>query len=481
MGLCYETSRWLDRLWAEHLEISTSARDLALAGIQKQGEHFAGFPADLHARLYLPRDPRVLDSAPPWAMRLHEEASQLGEWGRLRVVCARNGFAAAIAAETMLEKLLPHVPERPECPSIPAGASHEPPSGQSPGCAPPGNRPAGPRDVPGESEREGDLSNADLRAALRRAARAAQDAVRVAESQLEGLGTPLGFSSSGSATVQNAGRANMKDIRDAYAHLSSSRRLQRIAQLAGRLERVAASKAKSKVRPGVGEVHGVGRGGDLARLLPSELASLRHPRLRLLGLARLLQRQTLVYGMTGREPQARGPIVALLDESASMRELSKDIWSKAACLALLSTATRQKRAWHLVAFNGHIVREVAIPAGKATALDIQNALDHGCAGGTDFNKPVTRATQVINSSRAMHAADVVIITDGKARLESDTIEAATALTRTEGVSWYVVAITPDVDTCAKSLGPIATSVVWLRDLDDPEPIVPIINLDRSSP
>jgi hypothetical protein len=43
-----------------------------------------------------------------------------------------------------------------------------------------------------------------------------------------------------------------------------------------------------------------------------------------------------------------------------MRESGKDIWSKAVTLALLSTATRQRRSWHLVAFNGAIVREVAI-------------------------------------------------------------------------------------------------------------------------
>jgi uncharacterized protein with von Willebrand factor type A (vWA) domain len=48
--------------------------------------------------------------------------------------------------------------------------------------------------------------------------------------------------------------------------------------------------------------------------------------------------------MKGKEPQTRGPIVVLLVESASMREAHKDIWSKAVCLALLSTATRQKRA-----------------------------------------------------------------------------------------------------------------------------------------
>ena len=94
MGLCYRTSVWLDRLWSEHLDISQSARDLLQQGIARQGPPFAGFPADVHARLYLPSDPAGLEAAPAWATRLHDLASELGEWQRLRLMCSRNGFAA---------------------------------------------------------------------------------------------------------------------------------------------------------------------------------------------------------------------------------------------------------------------------------------------------------------------------------------------------------------------------------------------------
>ena len=106
MGLVFKTSKWLDRLWGEHLEISDSGRELVQAGIEKQGDRFAGFPSDLHARLYLPNDPEKTEESPDWADRLHDLASELAEWQRLRSMCARNGFAAGIAAETMLEQLL---------------------------------------------------------------------------------------------------------------------------------------------------------------------------------------------------------------------------------------------------------------------------------------------------------------------------------------------------------------------------------------
>jgi uncharacterized protein with von Willebrand factor type A (vWA) domain len=184
--------------------------------------------------------------------------------------------------------------------------------------------------------------------------------------------------------------------------------------------------------------------------------------------------------MEGREPQSRGPIVVLLDESSSMRDAGKDIWSKAVCLALLSTATRQRRAWHLVVFNGAIVREISIPAGKATATDIQKALDHGCSGGTDFDAPVLRAVEIIRTSPTMKQADVVIITDGEDTPEPATIEAVRSITRTEGVSWFCVGVGPYADEGLQSLSPISTSMVRIRDLEDAEPVVPIINLERAS-
>lgn len=406
--------------------------------------------------------------------KLHALASELGEWQRLKGMCARNGFAAGVAAEAMLSVLLPLVPDQPN-----KDASNGSQNGADAGAG--GDHAGGDSGASGSADgasaSSSEISDADLRAALRRATRQARDAVQEAEAQLEGMSTPLGLSMPGSAATPSVGPANMKAIRDVHSRLKSSRRLQRITELAGRLERIAAAKARSKVKPGVGEVHGIDLGDDLSRLLPSELIALRHPRLRLALMSRLVQRRALCYGMKGREPQARGPIVVLLDESSSMREAGKDIWSKAVCLALLSTATKQKRAWHLVAFNGRIRRLVEIAAGRATAVDIQAALDHRCAGGTDFDKPIQSAVEIIKTSPTMRRADVVIITDGESDLAPETIDAATSLTKTEGVSWFAVGVGPEAELYLRCLEPIATSMVVVKDKGDSEHIVPVINLN----
>ena len=472
MGLIYATSSWLDRLWSEHLEMSSPARDLVEAGIRKQGEPFAGFPADIHARLYLPRDP-LQQEGPEWATRLHVLASELGEWQRLRGMCSRNGFAAGIAAEAMLGQLLPLVPETPR---------NEAQKGSNPGAGqdPTDNSCEGSSSDTHTKSASPEIPDADIRTALRRATRQARDAVQQAEAELEGMSTSLGFSQPGTSAVGDAGPANLKAVRDAHSRIKDSPRLKRITELAGRLERVAAMKARSKVKPGVGEVHGIDLGSDVSRLLPSELVALRHPRLRLALMSRLLQRRALCYGMKGREPQARGPIVVLLDESSSMRDYGKDIWSKAVCLALLSTATRQKRPWHVIAFNSRIRREVEVPVGQATPALIQEALDHRCGGGTDFDAPIVRAMKIIETSRTMKRADVVIITDGEDELDDETVKAATALTRTEGVSWFAVGVGREAQTYLRSLDSIATSMVVVKDTGDPETIVPVINLEREA-
>ncbi|MCA9670682.1 MAG: VWA domain-containing protein [Myxococcales bacterium] len=464
MGLCYRTSRWLDRLWSEHLELSEPARDLVKQGIRKQGERFTGFPADLHARLYLPTDPTDTCDAPDWATRLHALASELAEWKRLRLMCSRNGFAAGIATEVLLEQLLPHVPDRPRRDS---SAQHG------------GDTPTTNKDAPSKPESSTKPTESSVRAAIRCAARKARDAVHSAEASLEGVSGALALPMAGKQTARPTGPADLKAIREAHQRLSKSRRLRRISELAGRLERAALCKARSKVRPGVGEIHGIGFGRDVGQLLPSELVMLRRPRLRLALLARLVEGRALSYAMRGREPLARGPVIVLLDESASMRSNDKDIWSKAVALALLSTATRQRRSWSLVAFNGSIIREHTISAGRATASDIEAALNHRCSGGTDFDAPICRGIELIKSSRVLRQADIVIITDGQDELEPDTIERAQRFTKSEGVSFYAVGVGDDAAESILSLASIATSTVAVRDTNDTaELVAPVLVLER---
>ena len=208
MGLVYKTSTWADRLWTEHLELSEAGRALVKQGINKQGESFAGFPADLHARLYLPTEPNENDDYPEWAGKLHGMSIELGEWHQLKLMTARNGFAAGIAAEVMLEQLLPHVPDAPEAEPENGGDNN-----QQEGDDKQEEQDGG--DTPSDSNDGQGPSDSDIRAALRKATRSARDAVQDAESAIEGMSSGIGVS-------HNNGPADLKAIRAAHEKLKNS-------------------------------------------------------------------------------------------------------------------------------------------------------------------------------------------------------------------------------------------------------------------
>ena len=106
---------------------------------------------------------------------------------------------------------------------------------------------------------------------------------------------------------------------------------------------------------------GVELGGELGRALPAELAAMRPgSRLRLLTLARWADKRLQQYQMQGDEPQARGPIVVLLDERIVIGRPST--WAAAVALASLSTAARERRACTVVGFNSGIRYVVRLDA-----------------------------------------------------------------------------------------------------------------------
>jgi hypothetical protein len=116
------------------------------------------------------------------------------------------------------------------------------------------------------------------------------------------------------------------------------------------------------VRHGADEITDVEQGADLARALPAELAKLCPPRHRLDFMRSFLERQVLQYQLSGNETLGRGPLVLLLDKSASM-EGTKDIWSTALALALLEHAHAERRPFVLVDFNSRVTYEATVEPG----------------------------------------------------------------------------------------------------------------------
>lgn len=215
-----------------------------------------------------------------------------------------------------------------------------------------------------------------------------------------------------------------KDRREAYELALALRRdgrLRRIAELAGRMVPMALQKRRT--RTGVPqEPVDVGLGRDLARVVPSEFALLRHPVLRRDFFRRYAEGSLLEFQMGGREALGRGPIVCCVDVSGSMQG-EKDVWAHAVALALLAVATRERRAFCLVHFGTEAVASLRVARGRRpSGAELREAMSVDFGGGTKFEPALELALDTIEGDGAFSLADVVFVTDGEADVDGAWLE-----------------------------------------------------------
>ncbi|HIQ02570.1 MAG TPA: hypothetical protein EYH30_10710 [Anaerolineales bacterium] len=224
--------------------------------------------------------------------------------------------------------------------------------------------------------------------------------------------------------------------------IAESKKLRRIARLAGRLRNLALAAQAEKVKSGVGEVYGVELGRHLGRLLASEAVRLRHPVLKKDFLRRFGLGQLLQYRLRGREKAGLGPLVVVWDESGSMMG-EKEVWAKAVALALLAVAQRQKRPWAGVAFSaGGQVRSVVFeaPHQQVRPGDLVDLAQHFFCGGTDFQLALGTARDIIGEQQRFQRADVVFVTDGIARVSDEWLDDLVGWKRRTGTRIFSVLV-----------------------------------------
>jgi uncharacterized protein with von Willebrand factor type A (vWA) domain len=247
-------------------------------------------------------------------------------------------------------------------------------------------------------------------ATLRAAARAVSEA-RSGVEELRDATAALGMGP-GSPGSNDPAR-----IAEIYKRVRGDPALKRICELAGRFRRVAQSRQRQKARHGADEVVGVEPGGDLGRVLPSELMKLAVPELELDTLRRLAERQLLCRELRSVEPVGKGPIVVCTDESGSM-EGEKAHAAKALALALAWVARRQRRWAGLVAYSGDSgERLLALPPGKWDEGKLADWLAAFIGHGSDLDVPLRELPRMYSEIGAPKGVtDVVLVTDCRCRV-----------------------------------------------------------------
>ncbi len=363
--LVFDVARW-------HVYLHRDARGLESTKGERD-DSLRKFEDEVFDKLYSGETERLPEKKQDkklaaWADAVHQACEQLPAFGRLASECQGDPMAAGMAVETLMAELKPELPQEPEV-------------------KPPENT---------------------LRRNLGRGCDKASQAVDELREALEGL-AEVGFTGMPGTGSALGGTMPAASIRALAARLKSDSRLKQIALLAGRFKRIAASKRRSRVKHGADEIADIEQGGDLARLLPSELVKLAHPKLRLAFMRSLVERAALQYELVGNHPLGRGPLVVLLDKSGSM-EGPRDVWATALTLALLDQAQRERRTFALLGFDYRVKHESVVKPGEPLP---EEALFTACDGGTEIATALARGLDLIRENqRQLKKADIVLITDG---------------------------------------------------------------------
>jgi uncharacterized protein with von Willebrand factor type A (vWA) domain len=237
------------------------------------------------------------------------------------------------------------------------------------------------------------------REAAQEATKAAEDYTRVADTCGLGCGDQE-FGEDGEAAEADKIRAIQKLMKNDFT--------KQIIDMAGRAQSVANHAIETKCDRGDTKLVGVETGGNLTKILPSELCfAATCPEL---FIYRMLEGQLMQYKSEGEKPMGYGPIIVCIDESGSMYG-PKNLFAKALLFGMWVVANNQKRSFYVIRFS------TAIKTHKIEKLrDITALLDMFMNGGTNFEDPLLETVKIISDAQGtnpeMKTADMIFLTDG---------------------------------------------------------------------
>ncbi len=265
--------------------------------------------------------------------------------------------------------------------------------------------------------------------------RVARMALEQAETEIQATEDALktftgGYSDTGgtSGGRNGTGTLSLKEKMSLAAKVGKSEKLKQVAELCGRMTRIALATQKSKIKHPPDEIIGITIGDNLNQVVPSELGYLADADLEDLFYQKYLEKRLQVLDMVGSEKQGRGPILVALDSSASMNaplgtQYSKEAWSKAVTLALLAIARLQKRDMAVIHFaESDRVKIFEFPKGEGKPAEVMANTEFFFDGGTQYNTWMEKALHLVEQSK-YDRADTIIVSDGQVtispQLEAD--------------------------------------------------------------
>lgn len=193
--------------------------------------------------------------------------------------------------------------------------------------------------------------------------------------------------------------------------------LKKFAGLLGRIRKIAARKARSKQAGQGAKITTIEYGKDLKRCQPAELVALTSPALRVKALKRWTRGELRLFGQQARPKLGHGPVIVCEDASGSM-EGAKQQWAKAVTLSLAHYAKLQKRSFGWILFDSRVKLSKSYPQGRLSAEQMLELAESHAGGGTDFERPLRQAMEMIQN-QGLKKADICFITDGQCAVSDD--------------------------------------------------------------
>ena len=253
---------------------------------------------------------------------------------------------------------------------------------------------------------------------LRAGVASMMDAADVA-SAADGAAADLdGFRGAMSAIGESDAPARMDDAErlELFRRLRDDESLRRACALLGRA-RFAASVAHRRIdaAPPLGYA-GIEETADPSRALPSEMALLGDPAGEIEFLRRAAIGELAAYRVEEAKREQRGPIVILVDESASMAG-ERGAIAKCVAVAIADIANADGRAAAVVRFADARQRAVVhLPAHGRDPRQVADLLGSFFGGGTDFDAAFHLGLELVTAEPVYRGADLVVITDGEGQL-----------------------------------------------------------------
>jgi len=369
--------------------------------------------ADAHASLFEPGPElaeRPKDAArAAWWRQLMETP----EYGSLRSQTVLNASLSGLASKALCDQWVQYAatqePERPD-------SGDDKPSPGSDG-----------------------ESIADQVARIRSTSKALAEAAETV-STANDLAAGLGMGAGGSTLDQ-------AKLAEYFRRVRSDSTLRKILEFAGKAIRRCRALQRTKVTASRGELTGIELGGDVARLVPWEMAQVSGavPELELLALHRLAQRRSLCYRQRRSEPLASGCIAIVVDESGSMSG-EKIIAAKGIALAMAWLARQQKRWCALVGFAGGTDgTRVCFPPNVTDQAALIEWVCHFYSGGTTCDVPLSELPNVywpefVRQGLQRGRTDIVIITDAIVHADEEMRDNYLKWAKVESVSTFGIIV-----------------------------------------